>query len=318
LSSSTIRCRSWLVVLVATLSLGAVPVAPALAASQRGEQTLHIGMQGTAVRVLQQDLTKAGFRTQADGIFGAITLSHVIAFQRRFDLRPNGTVGQRMFAKLKEVVVTKSILTGSSPGTAVTGAVSPFGTIATTSTGKSTSKTTTTSPGTTSSSGKSSSGSGATATGTGGSSSVAGPNNAPVERADLQSDGLVVPPSDAPQVVREVIAGADLIAFDPYIYGGGHASFISTGYDCSGSVSFALHAAGLLSSPLDSTEFETWGKAGPGRWITIWANGGHAYMEIAGLWFDTGAQSSSNGNDRWSPSRISPANGFVERHPSGW
>ena len=93
-------------------------------------------------------------------------------------------------------------------------------------------------------------------------------------------------------MIREAIAGADLIAFDPYIYGGGHASFISAGYDCSGSISFALHAAGLLSSPLDSTEFETWGKPGPGRWITIWANGGHAYMEIAGLWFDTVAQSS--------------------------
>lgn len=292
---------------VAALSLGA---APALAASKGSGQVLRLGMHGVAVRTLQIDLTAAGFRTTEDGVFGATTQAHVIAFQRRFDLRPTGTVGQSVLAKLKEVATVKSILASPSPETASTGAVSPFGTIANTSKTATTSKTTTTTTAGTSTT----STSGAD---TGGISLGGGPNDAPVEKADLQSDGLVVPPANAPQVIREAIAGADLIAFDPYIYGGGHASFISAGYDCSGSVSFALHAAGLLSSPLDSTEFETWGKPGPGRWITIWANGGHAYMEIAGLWFDTVAQGYTGG-DRWSPVRVSSANGFVARHPNGW
>ena len=230
----------------------------------------------------------------------------MIDFQRRFDLTPTGTVGKSVFAKLKEVATVKSILTSPSPETATTGAVSPFGTIATTSKTVTKSNTTVTTS-STSTSGQD----------TGGIALGGGPNDAPVERADLESDGLVVPPANAPQVIREVIAGADLIAFNPYVYGGGHASFISVGYDCSGSVSFALHAGGLLSSPLDSTEFETWGKPGPGRWITIWADGGHAYMEIAGMWFDTVAQAYTNG-DRWSPVRVSSANGFVARHPAGW
>jgi peptidoglycan hydrolase-like protein with peptidoglycan-binding domain len=152
----------------------------------------------------------------------------------------------------------------------------------------------------------------------GGTSDAPPPADAPVKKATLSSSGLAVAPSGAPQVIREVIAAANKIAFKPYVYGGGHASFNSYGYDCSGSVSYALHGAGLLSSPMDSTEFESWGASGAGRWITIYANGGHAYMNIAGLWFDTAAQSSSNGNDRWSAPRISPASGFIVRHPTGW
>jgi cell wall-associated NlpC family hydrolase len=131
-------------------------------------------------------------------------------------------------------------------------------------------------------------------------------------------NGLAVAPAGAPEVVKEVIAAANSIAFKPYVYGGGHGSWTSAGYDCSGSVGFALHGGGLLSQTEDSDQMETYGSAGAGRWITLWANPGHAYAKIAGLWFDTAAQSSSNGNNRWSTQRISPARGFVERHPTGY
>ena len=133
----------------------------------------------------------------------------------------------------------------------------------------------------------------------------------------IAPDGLAVAPVDAPVVVKDVIAAANEIATRPYEYGGGHASWIDTGYDCSGSASFALHGAGLISAPEDSGELESYGQAGPGAWITLYANAGHVYMNIAGAWFDTAAQSSSNGNDRWSPVRISPVSGFVVRHPIG-
>ena len=136
-------------------------------------------------------------------------------------------------------------------------------------------------------------------------------------QAVLTPNGLAVAPVNAPPVVKEVIAAANLIATMPYIYGGGHASWVDTGYDCSGSTSFALHGAGLIAAPEDSSELESYGEPGPGAWITLYANAGHVYMDIAGLWFDTAAQSSTNGNDRWSTTRISPSSGFIVRHPGG-
>jgi hypothetical protein len=144
--------------------------------------------------------------------------------------------------------------------------------------------------------------------------------DAPVQTATLNADGTVTAPADAPEVVQEVIAAANQIAFDPYVYGGGHDGWgAQSGYDCSGSTSYALHAAGLLSGmPLDSTQFGSYGDAGVGKWITLYAESGHVYMNIAGLWFDTADQSSSNGNDRWSTTRVSPSTGFTARHPDGW
>ncbi len=134
-------------------------------------------------------------------------------------------------------------------------------------------------------------------------------------KATLTPDGLAVAPAGAPQVVQDVIAAADKIAFKPYIYGGGHGSFNASGYDCSGSVSYALHGGHLLSTPEDSGQLMSYGSAGPGQWITIWANGGHTYMYVAGLRFDTSAQSSTGGS-RWTRSGRSNA-GYVERHPAG-
>ena len=139
----------------------------------------------------------------------------------------------------------------------------------------------------------------------------------PGSRARLVN-GLAVAPANAPQAIKNVIAAANQIATRPYVYGGGHASWNSSGYDCSGSTSYALHGGGLLSSPEVSGWFEGYGAGGSGRWITIYANSAHVYMNVAGLWFDTADQSSSNGNDRWATRQVSPSGGFVVRHPTGY
>ena len=116
-------------------------------------------------------------------------------------------------------------------------------------------------------------------------------------------------------VIRRVIAAANQIATSPYKYGGGHRSFSDSGYDCSGSVSYALHGGGLLSSPLDSSSFMSWGEPGPGRHITIYAHRGHAYMVVDGRRFDTSARYETG--SRWTSRRRSPS-GFVARHPAGY
>ena len=125
---------------------------------------------------------------------------------------------------------------------------------------------------------------------------------------------MVQAPPGAPAAVAQVIAAGNAIATLPYIYGGGHASFHADGYDCSGSVSYALAAAGLVSSPMVSGQFEGWGDPGPGRWITIYANAGHVWMEVAGWRFDTVAL--AEGGTRWSRGGGEFA-GFVVRHPPG-
>ena len=131
-------------------------------------------------------------------------------------------------------------------------------------------------------------------------------------------NGLAAAPADAPPAVQDMIWTANAIIGLPYIYGGGHASFISPGYDCSGTVSYALHGAAMLASPLDSTQFEGWGSVGRGRWVTIFANGGHAYMVIAGLRLDTSSADDPSGlqGPRWRPLRITNAS-FTVRHPGG-
>jgi len=120
---------------------------------------------------------------------------------------------------------------------------------------------------------------------------------------------------ESSSVVARVIAAGNEIANRPYVYGGGHGSFQSAGYDCSGSVSYALHGGGLLSSPEDSTALESYGEAGPGKDITIYANSEHAYMVVDGRRFDTVAQAESG--SRWSNSMTSTS-GYVVRHPAGY
>jgi peptidoglycan hydrolase CwlO-like protein len=142
----------------------------------------------------------------------------------------------------------------------------------------------------------------------------AGSPMAPPPGLATDSGGMVQAPAGAPAAVAQVIAAGNAIATLPYIWGGGHGSFQSAGYDCSGSVSYALAAAGLLSSPLDSTGFESWGDPGPGRWITVYANADHAWMEVAGWRFDTVALAETG--TRWAQGGGEFA-GMVERHPPG-
>jgi peptidoglycan hydrolase CwlO-like protein len=143
---------------------------------------------------------------------------------------------------------------------------------------------------------------------------AAATGNANVSGIAVNTAGMVQPPAGAPEAVRQVIAAGNAIATLPYIYGGGHASFHADGYDCSGSVSYALAAAGLVSSPMVSGDFENWGDPGPGRWITIYANAGHVWMEVAGWRFDTVALAESG--TRWAQGG-GEFSGFVVRHPPG-
>jgi septal ring factor EnvC (AmiA/AmiB activator) len=136
----------------------------------------------------------------------------------------------------------------------------------------------------------------------------------PGESAQVINESEASAPAAAPQPVKDAIAAANSIATTPYIWGGGHGSFESPGYDCSGAVSFALHGGGFLESPLDSTGLETWGEPGPGHWITVYANAGHAWMVIAGIAFDTVGGPGPRWHDPW----VDSPEGFVVRHPAGY
>ena len=134
-------------------------------------------------------------------------------------------------------------------------------------------------------------------------------------RAGLTSGGRAQTPIGAPDVVSRIISGGNAIAKFPYVWGGGHGSFVDSGYDCSGSVSYALAAAGLLDAPLVSGQFAKWGAPGAGKWVTIYANDGHVFMFVAGLRFDTSFRDGPFGT-RWQTAPRS-LEGFTVRHPPG-
>ncbi len=137
----------------------------------------------------------------------------------------------------------------------------------------------------------------------------------PGSQARLGADGLAIAPAAAPPAVKAVIAAGNRIAKKPYVYGGGHGAWEAAGYDCSGSVSYALHGGGLLASSMPSGGFMNWGGAGAGQWITLYANGGHMYAVIAGLRFDTSGKKQTG--SRWQTDMRS-ASGYAIRHPSGY
>jgi peptidoglycan hydrolase-like protein with peptidoglycan-binding domain len=152
------------------------------------------------------------------------------------------------------------------------------------------------------------------------------PTTTPGATATIDSSGNATAPASAPTVVQEMIAAANSINTKPYIYAGGHASWSAPGYDCSGAVSFVLHAAGLLSSPEDSTQLESFGSAGAGQWVTVYANAGHTWIVIAGLAFNTGhwgPTAPAGSGPRWLIEADATANlndgtgGYTVRHPSG-
>ena len=155
------------------------------------------------------------------------------------------------------------------------------------------------------------------ATAPGGSAPPAAPTTGKPGKAKLLANGKAVAPAGAPIQVVNAIAAANRIRKKPYIYGGGHQSFDSKGYDCSGAVSYALNAAGMLTSPMPSGPLMSWGEPGKGRWISVYANGGHAYAVIAGLRWDTSAMGSGGNGPRWRATKRSPKS-FTVRHYDGF
>ncbi|MDA0184705.1 C40 family peptidase [Solirubrobacter phytolaccae] len=135
-----------------------------------------------------------------------------------------------------------------------------------------------------------------------------------VDKAVAIGGGVALPPLEAPEAVKKMIEAGNGIARTPYKWGGGHGKWQDTGYDCSGSVSFVLAAAGLLSGPLASGPLMSWGEPGKGKWVTIWTNQGHVFLEVAGVRFDTSAQRVTG--SRWI-NEMRSTEGFVARHPAG-
>lgn len=290
---------------VAAAAASAAVLAPTASASTFGKRTLTFGMHGQDVVALQGDLLALGYPTSVTGAFNRQTIRVVRTFQRRHHLHIDGVVGPATFQSMRRVLSREegNHLTEVARVTGA-GGMSTSGTGSTVLTAQKTLPT----------------------ADSGGVGFVPAPQNAPEADASL-IDGLAVPAPGTPQTVVSVIDAANRIAFLPYIYGGGHALYalkngvvrLDAGYDCSGSVSFALHAGQLLADPLDSEQFLNYGQPGAGRWITLYSDGNyHVYVKIAGLFFDTAAQSAGNGNDRWSSTRISPRSGYTARHPAGW
>jgi cell wall-associated NlpC family hydrolase len=139
-------------------------------------------------------------------------------------------------------------------------------------------------------------------------------SDAAVSQADVLKNGIALPPIEAPEPVRQIIEAGNSIARTPYLWGGGHGKWQDKGYDCSGSVSYALASAGLLNAPLDSGRLMGWGAPGKGKWVTIYTNPGHVYLVVAGVRFDTSGTRATG--SRWQKS-MRPGGGFVTRHPPG-
>jgi len=139
----------------------------------------------------------------------------------------------------------------------------------------------------------------------------------PTEKAKLLPNGMLIPPKSAPTRVRQVIWAANRIQTKPYIFGGGHARWWDRGYDCSGSVSYALHGGEFIESPLPSGPMAKWGLPGEGRWITVYSNPGHAYAVIAGYRWDTSGNTDGRTGPSWHE-EVRPPMGFIARHPEGF
>jgi cell wall-associated NlpC family hydrolase len=245
----------------ALLLLGAA----ATAYADLGDRTLAQGSRGADVRDFQRLLTKAGFRSKADGVFGPGTRRAVRRLERELGLRVDGrfttTDLRRVRAALRPAEGTGGYSTDEMTRPRAVSA-----------------------------------------------------QQAPGSKAQLTEDGLAIPPANAPDAVKKIIAAGNEIASKPYRYGGGHGSWEDSGYDCSGSVSYALHGAGLLKRAMPSGSFSSWGEAGPGAWVTLYTNSGHIYMEVAGLRFDTSGRARTG--SRWQKAPRS-SDGFVVRHPEG-
>jgi peptidoglycan hydrolase-like protein with peptidoglycan-binding domain len=370
--------------------------APALASPQRlGSRVLSQGMNGPDVRTLQGDLTRAGFKTPAVGLFGPLTERNVKRFERKNHLKVNGIVNRGFVRELRLVLASGSSASNAASGSggAGTGGAGMGG--GSSATRKQATKSKKPSPATASPNNATVTDSPASpVTQDGGSQHLGertldpgmhghdvrvlqgyltivgyptdvdgayGPTTkasvlqfqtahamtadgvvtyavqlvlrqtvaaalagGAVGKATINPDGTATAPSGAPAIVQEVIASANQIIDKPYLYGGGHGQWNDTGYDCSGSVSYALHGAGLLSAPEDSTGLESYGSPGPGTWMTIYADSAHTWIVVAGIAFDTadygGPNVPSGTGPRWRSDPIgnlADGGNFVVRHPSG-
>jgi peptidoglycan hydrolase-like protein with peptidoglycan-binding domain len=343
-SFASARPRSCLAICAAAL---AVALAPSVAAADAhlGDRTLQEGDSGHDVRVLQDFLTRAGYATPIAGVFGPETLHNVRRFEKAHHMTVDGIVGPHVVHALRDVAaqraaarsrkasggggssqhlgdrtlkkgmkghdvrVLQDYLTRAGFATPIAGVFGPQ-TLANVKAFEQAHGLTAdgiVGPAVVGALRGIGNGNAAGGTDTQPSSS------APVGHARLLSDGLAVAPADAPAAVKAVIAAGNRIATKPYVWGGGHGSWNASGYDCSGSVSYALHGGGLLSSSLDSSGFMSWGASGHGRWMTIYTNPGHAFMVVAGLRFDTSGANPS----RWQ-SDMRSGDGYTIRHPSGY
>jgi len=266
--------------------VAAVLLVPVQAASAKkrsfslGDRTLKQGHEGKDVRSLQRYLNRAGVETAADGMFGSGTKRAVRAFEQSQRRKVDGMVTRTDVAVLKDVARNG----GAVASAAATGGALP----------KNLKPKPATAP-------------------------EPEPANKPLELgpgmvATVGADGLATAPALAPPAVQAVIAAGNKIATKPYIYGGGHGRWDDAGYDCSGSVSYALHFAGLLENSMPSGGFMKWGDPGPGEWITVYANPGHMYMVVAGLRFDTSGR--ARAGTRWQKDPR-PTQSYKISHPPG-
>ena len=331
-------------VMAAPAALAQSPTKPA----HLGDRTLRAGASGADVKELQQALGAAGFKVKTDGKFGTGTLRAVKRFQRASRLKPTGTVDKRTVSALKralrgssanvnggydpenpdtdhhslgdripvkrgmsghDIKVLQDFLTRAGFKVSVDG---EFGA----STEKAVKKFETAQSRAVDGimdaadidalrtlAGEDDPGAGTMPT-----------QLAPGDTAQIGSDGLAIAPASAPPQVQAIIAAGNQIASKPYKYGGGHGKWNDSGYDCSGSVSYALHGAGLLEDALPSGDFTDWGDPGPGQWVTLYAKSSHMFMVVAGIRFDTSGRT-KNGT-RWQADMRS-TRGYTAVHPPG-
>ena len=267
---------------IAVCLLAVVLLVPGQAAAKKkswsfGDRTLKQGHQGKDVKTLQRYLNRVGIRMSADGVFGAGTKAGVRTFEEAQRRKVDGKVTRTDAKVIKDVAVN-----GGAVASASTGGALPK------------------------------------------NLKLALPKPAeppplqlgPGDMATVGPDGFAIAPASAPPEIQAVIAAGNKIAKMPYIYGGGHGKWEDDGYDCSGSVSYALHGGGLLDASMPSGGFMSWGEKGPGQWITIYANGGHVYMTVAGLRFDTSGRSQAG--TRWQPASERDGRGYTVVHPVGF
>jgi peptidoglycan hydrolase-like protein with peptidoglycan-binding domain len=338
-------------VLLGTAAVPAIlPAAPAAAASRHlGDRSLRVGMSGSDVKELQTLLTQIGIKVSVDGQFGSGLKKAVQRFQRVARLDASGTVGPKTITALRRSAAggDAAQYEGGGFGTN-SGSTQSLGDripvrpgmsghdikVLQDFLGRAGFKTTVDGEfgaGTVTALKKFEAANklpvddivdasdidvlrGQASAGTDAASAPQPLKLAPGDRATVGSDGLAIAPANAPDAVKAIIAAGNKIAKTPYIYGGGHGKWEDKGYDCSGSVSYALHGANLLDQPLVSGDFPNWGTPGPGQWVTIYGNSGHVFMYVAGLRFDTSGASSSG--SRWQAA-TRPTKGYGVSHPTG-